>query len=100
MVTPWQARCASESDSAKRASAIAGIEGAPKRCAASIPSSSLATIAWKEALAAAPKQDDLAPFERLLEFLRQPYAGTPEQAPYAEPAPAALTSCYRTFCGT
>ena len=23
-----------------------------------------------------------------------------ELAPYAEPAPAAVTACYRTFCGT
>jgi serine/tyrosine/threonine adenylyltransferase len=54
----------------------------------------------EEALAAASDQDDLAPFERLLEALRQPYVEVPEQAPYAEPAPAAVTACYRTFCGT
>ena len=23
-----------------------------------------------------------------------------ERTPYAEPAPAAVTACYRTFCGT
>jgi uncharacterized protein YdiU (UPF0061 family) len=40
------------------------------------------------------------PFERLLEALRQPYVETPEQAPYSEPAPAAVTASYRTFCGT
>jgi serine/tyrosine/threonine adenylyltransferase len=36
----------------------------------------------------------------LLDALRQPYDETPELAPYAEPAPAAVTACYRTFCGT
>ena len=43
---------------------------------------------------------DLAPFERLLDALRRPYDEAPELAPYAEPAPAAVTACYQTFCGT
>ena len=30
----------------------------------------------------------------------EPYVEAPEQAPYAEPAPAAVTASYRTFCGT
>ena len=54
----------------------------------------------EEALAAASDEGDLAPFERLLDALRQPYDETPELVPYAEPAPAAVTACYRTFCGT
>ena len=54
----------------------------------------------EEALAAASDADDLAPFERLLEAVRQPYDESAEQAPFAEPAPAAVTACYRTFCGT
>jgi uncharacterized protein YdiU (UPF0061 family) len=54
----------------------------------------------EEALAAASERDDLAPFERLLSALRNPYEETPEHASYAEPAPAALTACYQTFCGT
>ena len=54
----------------------------------------------EEALAAASDQGDLAPFQRLLDALRQPYDEAPELAPYAEPASAAVTACYRTFCGT
>jgi uncharacterized protein YdiU (UPF0061 family) len=54
----------------------------------------------EEALAAASDADDLAPFERLLAAVRQPYLETAEQAAFAEPAPAAVTACYRTFCGT
>jgi uncharacterized protein YdiU (UPF0061 family) len=53
----------------------------------------------EEALDAAT-QDDLAPFESLLAALRDPYTERPELAMYAEPAPAALTACYQTFCGT
>ncbi|MEP6679047.1 MAG: hypothetical protein ABJB78_07090, partial [Betaproteobacteria bacterium] len=54
----------------------------------------------EEALAAAIDQNDLDPFERLLDILRQPYDETPEAAAYADPAPAAATACYQTFCGT
>jgi len=54
----------------------------------------------EEALAAATNDDDLGPFEHLLAALRQPYAETPELAPYAEPAPAEATAGYQTFCGT
>ena len=54
----------------------------------------------EEALAAASNDADLAPFERLLAALRRPFDEAPELAPYAEPAPAAQTACYKTFCGT
>ena len=54
----------------------------------------------EEALAAAYDDGDLAPFERLLDALRRPYDEAPDRARYAEPAPAAVTACYRTFCGT
>ena len=54
----------------------------------------------EEALAAASDEGDLAPFERLLDAIRRPYGEAPELAPYAEPAPAAVTARYRTFCGT
>ncbi|MCC6193979.1 MAG: YdiU family protein [Burkholderiales bacterium] len=54
----------------------------------------------EEALAAASDHADLAPFERLLAAVKQPYLESAAQAPFAEPAPAALTACYRTFCGT
>jgi uncharacterized protein YdiU (UPF0061 family) len=54
----------------------------------------------EEALAAASDEGDLTPFERLLAALRRPYDDTPQHAVYAQPAPAAVTACYRTFCGT
>ncbi len=54
----------------------------------------------EEALEAAAERQDLAPFERLLAALRHPYEVQPDHAAYAEPAPAAVTACYQTFCGT
>ena len=54
----------------------------------------------EEVLAAASDDADLEPFERLLAALRTPFDEVPGQARYAEPAPAAQTACYRTFCGT
>jgi uncharacterized protein YdiU (UPF0061 family) len=54
----------------------------------------------EEALAAASNDDDLGPFEGLLAALRQPYDEIAGHARYAEPAPAEVTACYRTFCGT
>jgi serine/tyrosine/threonine adenylyltransferase len=53
----------------------------------------------EEALAAAT-EGDLGPFERLLAVLQRPFDETPDNAAYAEPAPAAVTACYQTFCGT
>jgi len=53
----------------------------------------------EEALAAAT-EGDLAPFGSLLAALRRPFDDDPALAPFAEPAPAALTAGYRTFCGT
>ena len=54
----------------------------------------------EEALTAASAHLDLVPFERLLAAVQQPYEELPERERYAEPAPAAVTACYRTFCGT
>jgi uncharacterized protein YdiU (UPF0061 family) len=54
----------------------------------------------EEALQAASERGDLGPFERLLSALRNPYEERPEHAAYAEPAPAAVTAAYQTFCGT
>jgi len=54
----------------------------------------------EEALAAASDKDDLVPFRKLLAALQQPFDETPALATYAEPAEAAATACYRTFCGT
>jgi len=53
----------------------------------------------EEALAAATA-GDLRPLETLLAALRRPFDDDPALAPYAEPAPAALTAAYQTFCGT
>ncbi len=52
------------------------------------------------ALAAATETGDMAPTDALLAALRQPYSDDPALQPYAEPAPAALSAAYRTFCGT
>jgi uncharacterized protein YdiU (UPF0061 family) len=99
-LTRWQARCALEDG---------GNTEAPSERAARIR----AVNPWiiprnhrvEEALAAASDRGDLAPFTQLLDALRQPYAedASPEdtsRARYAEPAPAAITAGYRTFCGT
>ncbi|NTY02378.1 YdiU family protein [Deinococcus sp. JMULE3] len=54
----------------------------------------------EEALTAASDHGDLGPFQRLMAAIQRPYDETPEQAPYLDPAPAAVTACYRTYCGT
>lgn len=51
-------------------------------------------------LEAAVDRGDLAPFDRLLAVLEQPFDARPEDATYAEPAPPETTACYQTFCGT
>jgi len=90
----WRARCASEDASpaagAARAARMRGVNPLV------IPRNQRV----EEALAAASDDGDLAPFERLLVALRRPYDDVPEHAAYAEPAPAAMMACYRTFCGT
>jgi serine/tyrosine/threonine adenylyltransferase len=95
----WQARCASEGVSAQHGAAIEGLERA-KAMRSVNPYVIARNHRVEEALAAASDQGDLAPFQRLLDALRRPYDEAPELAPYAEPAPAAVTACYRTFCGT
>jgi len=52
----------------------------------------------EEALAAAVA-GDLAPLERLVAAIRQPFVATPENDRYRQPPPAG-GACYRTFCGT
>ena len=54
----------------------------------------------EEALAAASDDGDLGPCERMLDALRSPFDESGAATPYAEPAPASVTACYRTFCGT
>ena len=94
----WRARCASE-DGAKDASAVAGIERAEAMRHVN-PIVIARNHRVEEALSAASDQGDLGPFERLLAALGRPYDEAPELAAYAEPAPAAVTAGYRTFCGT
>ena len=54
----------------------------------------------EQALAAAVDEDDLRPFERLLESLLRPFEEQPGRADLAESAAPDLTARYRTFCGT
>jgi len=52
------------------------------------------------ALSAAVSDDDLAPFERLLAVLQQPFDERAEDTVFLQPAAPELTAGYRTFCGT
>jgi serine/tyrosine/threonine adenylyltransferase len=52
------------------------------------------------ALTAASERGDLQPLEALLAALRRPFDDDPTHAHLAEPAAAAVTACYQTFCGT
>jgi uncharacterized protein YdiU (UPF0061 family) len=52
------------------------------------------------ALYAAVEQGDFSPFEKLLAVLLRPYDEQAELADYAEPALAAQSAGYQTFCGT
>ncbi|CBL45860.1 Conserved hypothetical protein [gamma proteobacterium HdN1] len=54
----------------------------------------------EEALTAASESGDLSPFETLLEALRHPFEENSVYRSLAQPATAAFTSGYRTFCGT
>ncbi|WP_291014799.1 protein adenylyltransferase SelO family protein [Hydrogenophaga sp.] len=87
----WQARCAAgQIDAAARAEQM--------RLAnpAYIPRNHLV----EAALSAAVEQGDLAPFERLLSALQQPFHARQGLTAYEEPAPAEAMAGYRTFCGT
>ena len=53
----------------------------------------------EEALGAAGS-GDFAPFEALLEVIRNPFTERAEWARYAEPAPEQFAATYVTFCGT
>ena len=94
----WRSRCAAEDGDA------AGTDAAARDRAERLRRTNPLVIPRnhrvEEALAAASEHDDLGPFEQLLAALRRPYDDDPALARYAEPAPAAVTACYRTFCGT
>ena len=53
----------------------------------------------EEALEAAVKRSDLAPFRELLEVIRRPFDEQAGREAYGEPAPLGGAP-YRTFCGT
>jgi len=95
----WRARCEREDQSAGIDATVAGATRAQAMRRVNpivIPRNHRV----EEALAAASDRGDLAPFERLLDALTEPYDEVPERAGYVEPAPAELTARYRTFCGT
>jgi uncharacterized protein YdiU (UPF0061 family) len=94
----WRARCADETEDGMDAATAASERAALMRSVNPIVIPRNHRV--EEALAAASDHGDLAPFERLLDAIRHPYDERPGYAPYAEPAPAAVTAGYRTFCGT
>ncbi len=95
----WRARCASESVGTSHEREHEGSDRA-KAMRSVNPIIIPRNHRVEEALAAASDHADLEPFRRLLEALRRPYDDAPELAPYAEPAPSAVTASYQTFCGT
>ncbi len=88
----WQARCARDSASTPADRA--------RRMRQASPWIIARNHQVELALEAATQEGDLAPFERLLAALREPFEERPAFAAYAQPAPAAVTASYRTFCGT
>jgi len=94
----WRARCNTES-AAEGDAALSDFERAEAMRSIN-PIIIARNHRVEEALTAASRDDDLGPFRSLLEALREPYTDTPGSARYAQPAPAAVTARYRTFCGT
>ncbi len=54
----------------------------------------------EQALAEATEHNDFLPFEALMTAITQPFEAGAIDSKYATPAPAEVTACYRTFCGT
>lgn len=95
----WRERCAIENPSASQSPGTAALARAQAMRMVNpwvIPRNHRV----EEALAAASNDGNLEPFERLLDALKRPYEETPAHAYFAEPAPLAVTACYKTFCGT
>jgi uncharacterized protein YdiU (UPF0061 family) len=88
----WRARCAADSGTSAQARAEAMRRVNPWIIARN--------HRVEEALQAASDRGNLVPFQNLLAALQAPYEEKPEHAAYAEPAPAAVTAAYQTFCGT
>ncbi len=96
----WRERCAREDEGASANGNIAAGTARAARMRLVSPWAIARNHRVEEALTAASDDEDLGPFERLLEALRHPYDETADNARYAEPAPADVTAGYRTFCGT
>ena len=96
----WRERCAREDEGAAPNGDVTAAAARAARVRRVNPWLIPRNHRVEEALAAASDDDDLGPFDRLLEALRHPYDETADNARYAEPAPADVTACYRTFCGT
>jgi uncharacterized protein YdiU (UPF0061 family) len=88
----WKQRCASEAGAPPQARA--------QRMRRASPWIIPRNHRVEEALRAATDEGDLAPFDKLLAALREPYDEKQAHAAYAEPAAAAVTASYQTFCGT
>ncbi len=54
----------------------------------------------EHALTEATEHNDFLPFEALMSAITQPFEAGAIDSKYATPAPAEVTTCYRTFCGT
>ncbi|MDQ6640644.1 MAG: YdiU family protein [Pseudomonadota bacterium] len=96
----WRERCAREDEGAPSNGGASAGEARAARMRRVNPSVIPRNHRVEEALAAASDDADLGPFDRLLDALRHPYDESADNAGYAEPAPADVTACYRTFCGT
>ena len=95
----WRARCAQD-DAACGSARASAADARAARIRAANPFVIPRNHRVEEALTAASEDGDLRPFERLLAAVRRPFEESAELAAYAEPAPASVTACYRTFCGT
>ena len=95
----WRDRCGSENDVGRQSSPVTDLERATAMRRVN-PYVIARNHRVEEALVAASDEGDLAPFQQMLDAVRRPYDESPESAAYAEPAPAAATASYRTFCGT
>ncbi|MGE5384552.1 MAG: protein adenylyltransferase SelO [Betaproteobacteria bacterium] len=94
----WRARCAAEDGGSEELGEASCARA--RRMRAVNPWIIPRNHRVEEALAAASDDGNLEPFEQLLHALDRPFEEQPGLAHYAEPAPAAFTGSYRTFCGT
>jgi uncharacterized protein YdiU (UPF0061 family) len=95
----WHERCAREDEGAAPKGALPGAARA-ERMRRVNPFVIPRNHRVEEALAAASDDEDIGPFDRLLDALRHPYDENAANAFYGEPAAAEVTAGYRTFCGT